>query len=142
MKVDFYQEVLVKGLKNGVSITWMLAKVIIPVYFIVTFLEATPVVDWVAKGMTPLMKLMGLPGEASIPLVIANLMGVYAGIGAIKAMSFGFREITILAIMISFSHALPLETAITKKIGVRAAPVILTRLGLAVASGLVYNLLL
>jgi len=142
VKVDFYRDVLVKGLKNGVNTTWMLAKVIIPVYLIVTVLNATPVIGWIAKGMTPLMRLMGLSGEASIPLVLGNLIGVFAGIGAIKAIGFSAKEVTILAIMLSFSHALPVETAVTRKIGVKSTPVVLTRIGLAVASGMIFNLVL
>jgi len=142
VKVDFFNDVIVKGTKNGLNVTWMLAKVIIPVYFIVTFLDATPVIGWIARGMEPIMSLAGLPGQASIPLVVGNLIGLYAGIGAIKAISFTTREITIMAVMLSFSHALPLETAVTQKIGVKGLPVILTRIGLAVVSGIAVNLLL
>lgn len=142
LKVDFYNDVLIKGLKNGLNVTWMLTKVLVPVYFIITFLNVTPVVCWISKGMTPLMEFMGLPGQASIPLVVGNLLGVFAGIGAIKAIGFNVREITILAVMLSFSHALPIETAVTRRIGVKSAPVIFTRIGLAVVSGIVLNLVL
>lgn len=142
MKVDFFNDVIVKGTKNGLNVTWMLAKVIIPVYFIITFLDATPVIGWIAKGMEPVMSLVGLPGQASIPLVIGNLLGLYAGIGAIKAISFTAKEITIMAVMLSFSHALPVETAVTQRVGVKSIPVIFTRIGLAIIFGIAVNLLL
>lgn len=142
MNTGIYKEILLKGLRSGLEVTWMLAKVIVPVYFAVTFLEATPVIGWIAKGMEPLMVLLGLPGEATIPLVFGNVMGLYAGIGAIKAMSFSTREITIMGIMLTFSHALPIETSVIRGIGVKGWPVVLTRLGLALGSGIIFNLVL
>ncbi|NLT94292.1 MAG: nucleoside recognition protein, partial [Clostridia bacterium] len=34
------------GIKDGLETTWELAKVIVPVYFIITFLKYTPVIKW------------------------------------------------------------------------------------------------
>ena len=126
-----------EGFIKGLETTWMLAKVLIPVYFIVTFLQHTPVIDWIAVAFRPLMSLFNLPGEAAIVLVIGNLLNLYAAIGAIKALSLNYMEITIIAIMLSFSHSLLVETTITKKLGISVPKVIAIRVGLAVVTGMI-----
>lgn len=117
--------------------TWMLAKVIIPVYFVVTFIQYTPVIDWIAEVFTPLMAIFNLPGEAAIILVLGNVLNLYAAVGAISAISLTSLEITVISIMLSFSHSLLVETAVTKKLGVSATKVVLIRVGLAIAGGIV-----
>ncbi|SET59619.1 Nucleoside recognition [Natronincola peptidivorans] len=125
------------GVLKGLETTWMLAKVIIPVYFVVTFLQYTPVIDWIAYLFTPLMTVFNLPGEAAIVLVIGNLLSLYAAIGAMKAIALTNLEITIIAVMLSFSHALLVETAVTKRLGVSVIKVVLIRVGLALVAGLI-----
>ena len=124
------------GLKKGFETTWMLGKIIVPVYFFVTFLKHTPVIDWIARAFEPLMQFFHLPGEAAIVLVLGNVLNLYAAIGAMKAMSLTPLQATILAIMLSFSHSLFMETAITQKLGMKLSNVLFIRIGLALISGL------
>lgn len=135
-------DTLKRGLKSGIEVTWQLAKVMLPIYFTVTLLKHTPVLDAIARFFAPLMGIFGLPGEAALVLVIGNLVNLYAAIGAIASLSLSLKEISILAIMLSFCHSLPVETALAKKIGLSAVSVIAARMALAVLSGLAFNLLL
>ena len=43
-----YKESISKGLRKGISTTWELTKVIVPVYFFVTFLKYTPILNWIS----------------------------------------------------------------------------------------------
>lgn len=88
------------------------------------------------------MGIFGLPGEAALVLVLGNFVNLYAAIGAIVSLSLSLKEITVLAIMLSFCHSLPVETALAKKIGLSAVNVIAVRVGLAVLSGIAFNFLL
>lgn len=124
------------GCIKGLETTWMLGKVVVPVYMIVTILQYTPVIDWITNIFTPLMTIFNLPGEAALILVLGNVLNIYAAIGAITAINLSHMEITVIAIMLSFSHSLLIETAVTSKIGISAKKVILIRLGLAVISGI------
>ncbi|MCG0275373.1 MAG: nucleoside recognition protein [Thermosediminibacteraceae bacterium] len=133
---------LKRGLISGLDVTWQLAKIMVPVYFIVTFLKHTPIIGLVAKLFAPLMGVFGLPGEAAIVLVLGNLVNLYAAVGAIVSLSLSLKEIAILAIMLSFCHSLPVETALAKKIGLSAVSVIAVRIGLAILSGIAFNFLL
>jgi len=124
------------GLRSGLLTTWILGKVIFPVTLIVTLLSFTPVIDWVIYLCEPFMKWIGLPGEAAIPLVLANLLNLYAGIGAILTLDLTVKEVFILAVMMSFSHNLLIETAVSSKVGIKAWVVFAVRIGLALASAL------
>src|SRR5699024_6840145 len=99
---DMRQTVL-KGLQQGVLVSWTLGKIVFPVTVIVTILQFTPVLDWFIRFVSPLMEFIGLPGEAAMPLVLGNTLNLYAGIGAIVSFDFTVKEVFILAIMLSFS---------------------------------------
>lgn len=123
------------GFKKGIETTWILLKITLPVYFVVRLLEATPLLGWLSRLFEPLMGLFGLPGEASIVLVIGNVLSLYAAVGAIGAMAFSPVQVTILALMLSFSHSLPVESALAHRLGLSVPFVVAFRLGLAALTG-------
>lgn len=131
---------LKKGLLVGFKTTWTLGKVIFPVTLIVAVLQYTPVLPWIIKLISPLMKLIGLSGDAAIPLVLGNFLNLYAAIGAILTLDFSVKEVFILAVMLSFSHNLFIESGVAMKAGVKLWVVLITRPGLALLSAAVINL--
>jgi Fe2+ transport system protein B len=133
--------ILRNGLKKGLNTTWDFAKIVVPVYIIITFLQHTPIIQMIAGIFEPALHYLGLPGKAAIVLVLGNLTNLYAALGVIPALGFTFKEITILSLMLSFSHSLIMETAVMKRIGASVIKLNALRIGLAVISGLVINLL-
>ncbi|WP_027364599.1 nucleoside recognition domain-containing protein [Desulfotruncus alcoholivorax] len=133
---------LKRGLHRGFSTTWTLAKVVVPVYLVVTVLKYTPVLDWLAALFAPVMHLFGLPGEASLVLVLGKLINLYAAIGAISSLGLSHREITIIAAMLLLSHSLPIESAVSGRTGVNSVLITVFRIAMAVLSGILLNLLL
>ncbi|MFC7064114.1 nucleoside recognition domain-containing protein [Halobacillus seohaensis] len=131
--------ILKEGLKKGLQLTWTLGKVIFPVTLIVTILQFTPVLPWIMKQLEPIMGLLGLSGEAAVPLVLGNFLNLYAGIAAIISFDFTVKEVFILAVMLSFSHNLIIESTVAKKVGVSWWLVIGVRLGLAFISAVLIN---
>lgn len=132
--------VLQEGFKKGLSITWKLAKILIPIYVIVTFLQHTPIIEIVAGYFEPALYYLGLPGKAALVLALGNLTNIYAAIGVIPALDFTIKEITILSLMLSFSHSLIVESAIAKRMGGSLLKLNLLRIGMAVISALILNL--
>ncbi|GLB59810.1 nucleoside recognition domain-containing protein [Cytobacillus sp. NCCP-133] len=129
-----------RGLMAGLKTTWTLGKVIFPVTLIVALLQHTPVLPWVIKLITPLMNLIGLSGDAAIPLVLGNFLNLYAGIGAILTLDLTVKEVFIIAVMLSFSHNMLIETGVALKVGVKLWVVLAVRFGLALVSAIVINL--
>ena len=128
-------------MKQGVSVSWMLGKIVFPVTVIVTILQYTPVLDWFIRLVSPLMALLGLPGEAAMPLVLGNALNLYAGIGAIISFDFTVKEVFIMAMMLSFSHNLFIESSVASKAGVNWWLISGIRIALALIAALVINLL-
>ncbi len=135
-------ESMKNGIVSGLKTTWMLTKIIVPVYFLITFLKYTPVLDWISNFLSPIMQIFGLPGEASVVLVFGNVINLSAALAAVASLSLTAKEITIIAVMLSFSHSLFMETAVAKKTGLNVYVVIMIRFTLAVFSGIMLNVLL
>ncbi|MBP2240305.1 hypothetical protein J2Z40_000860 [Cytobacillus eiseniae] len=129
-----------KGILVGLKTTWTLGKIIFPVTLIVALLQHTPILPWVIKLITPLMNLIGLSGDAAIPIVLGNFLNLYAGIGAILTLELTVKEVFIIAVMLSFSHNMLIESSVATKVGVKLWIVVTVRLGLALVSAVIINL--
>jgi hypothetical protein len=129
-----------KGLFVGLKTTYTLGKIIFPVTVIVALLQYTPILPWVMELIEPLMGIFGLSGDAAIPLVIGTFLNLYGAIGAILTLDLTVKEVFTIAVMLSFSHNLLVETGVAIKVGVKLWVVLLVRLGLAFLSALIINL--
>lgn len=129
-----------KGLLSGLHTTWTLGKVIFPVTLIMTVLQFTPVLPWIIDLIAPLMNLIGLPGDAAIPLVLGNFLNLYAAIAGVLTLDLTVKEVFIIAVMLSFSHNLFIESGVAMKTGVKLWIILTVRIGLALVSAFVINL--
>lgn len=135
------KKIFLAGLAAGFQTTWTLGKVIFPVTLLVTLLQHTPVMDWLVRLITPVMGLFGLSGEAAIPLVLGNMLNLYAGIAGILTLDLSVKEVFILAVMLSFCHNLIIESTVAAKVGIRIGVILAVRIGLAAVSAIVINLI-
>lgn len=131
-----------RGLGKGISITWELSKIVVPVYVLVTFLKHTPAFNWIAGFCEPAMRLVGLPGEASIAVVLGLFTNLYAAIGAIASLNLSPKEVTIIALMLLITHSLPMEAAVAQRVGVSGLFMTSVRIALSILSGLLLNWIL
>ena len=128
------------GFANGLKTSFLLLKVIIPVFALIKILEHTPVIGWISQYCDPLMRFVGLPGEAALAVVTGVFLNFYAAIGIIIALGLTAWQITIIAVILSCCHELVIETAIIKKTGIRAWPILGIRLATAFGAGVILNL--
>ncbi len=133
---------LINGGASGLKTLWMLGKIVIPVQFIITILDHASILNLISNLFSPVMQYLGLPGEAAIVLVLGNTINLFAAMTAIANIALTSKQITIIAVMLSFSHSLFMETAVAKKTGLSAVIVVLIRFTLAIISGIVLNLVL
>ncbi|MBP1931277.1 nucleoside recognition domain-containing protein [Ammoniphilus resinae] len=129
------------GMKEGLFTTWQLGKIIFPISVLVALLQHTPVMGWITAIFSPIMNLFGLPGDAAIVLALGNLVSIYAAIGAILTLTLTVKQVFILAVMLSFSHSLFVESAIAAKIGVKAWHMVVVRLSLGFVVAWIIDLL-
>lgn len=128
------------GLLAGLKTTWTLSKIIFPITLLLVILQYTPVLPWIIDLVSPVMGIFGLRGDAAIPLVLGNALNLYAGIAGILSLELTVKEVFILAVMLSFSHNIFIETGVALKVGVKLWVVLLVRFGLAAISAIVINL--
>lgn len=129
-----------RGLLAGLKTTWTLSKIIFPITLLVVILQYTPVLPWIINLISPFMGLLGLRGEAAIPLVLGNGLNLYAGIAGILSLDLTVKEVFILATMLSFSHNIFIETGVALRVGVKLWIVLVVRFGLAILSAVIINL--
>jgi len=129
------------GLLTGLRTAWTLGKIIFPITLITTILGYTPIIGWLSDQLSPFMGYIGLPGEAAIPLLLGNVMNLYAAVGAILSLDMTVKEVFIIAIMLSLSHNLLVECAVTKRMGAKIWVTIVIRIGSALLAAMLINLL-
>lgn len=129
------------GIRKTISTTILMAKIIIPVTVLVVALEKLELLKVLAHYFSPFLKVFGLPGEASLPLLLGFFINIYAAMGAIVVMDLSSREITVLAIMILTSHSLLMEAPVLGFTGLSPVRSILLRLGAGFLFGYVLNIL-
>lgn len=132
-----WRRAVIQGCKNTLKVLWLLTKVMVPATLIVTFLDVSGWLAHLSAWFSPFMAWVGLPGEAAVPLVAGNVSGLYAGAGAMTAVSLTARQQLILAAMLMLCHSLPQEGAIVAQAGGKTALVIAMRIGAALVTGLV-----
>ena len=133
------KESWINGLRNGVDTVWELAKVIIPLTIVIAVLRETGWLGLLAKGMEPMMQVLGLPGEAALALVVGYFVNTYSAIAVILALDLTAKQVTTISVMIAICHGLFLESAITKRTGVKAWPMALMRVCVSILAGLGVN---
>ena len=126
------KEGFIKGLKTAL----MLLKIMIPIYVLIVVLKHTPVFDLLADFFRPAMAIFNLPGDAIIPIISGIFGDEYTVIAAMSAFSFDKAAITTIAMMILSCHSIPVETAITLKIGMPAWKITIYRFVLSILTGL------
>lgn len=129
-----------RGALNGITSSFALLKIILPVYAAVTILGHTPVIGWIARLCEPAMNLAGLPGETALAFVTGALISMYAAVGIIIALTLTPWQITTLAVMLTLCHELFVESAVMKKANVIVWPLVCLRLLSAGFAGGIMNL--
>ncbi|HZK25761.1 MAG TPA: nucleoside recognition domain-containing protein [Oscillospiraceae bacterium] len=130
-----------QGLRKALRTTLLLAKIIIPVTFVIVSLKRIGIIGQLADLLAPFLKILGLPGEAALPLFLGFFVNIYAAIGAISLLALTGWQITIIAVMILTCHSLLMETPVLKLSGVHPAAAVLIRFGSAMILGFALHLL-
>ena len=135
-------EALKKGIKSGLKVTWVLIKIVVPVYIVISFLEATGVMQIISGWLAPLTGFIGLPGEASAIIASGCLLNIYTAIGTMSLFALTGKQVTLIAAFLLVCHSLITEGVIVKKMGANFLYITLFRFALAFVFAFVFNLVL
>ena len=129
-------------LKRTFDTSWFLLKIMIPVSLFVALLGWSGLLEKIALLLRPLMRILGLPGEAALVYISGALLNNYSAIAVMSSMNLTLHDATILAVMCLISHNLVVETAVMKSLGSSATKMALLRVGVAIVAGALLNLVL
>jgi hypothetical protein len=108
--------VLLSGLRRGIYTFIDLLKFLIPVYTIIFFMQKGKLLEGLADLFKSYMSILGLPGEAAIPLILGNILNIYAALGALASLQLNGAEITIISLMLLISHNQIMEGTVLFKV--------------------------
>lgn len=91
---------------------------------------------WLNEVCKPAMTLFNLPAEAVVPIVTGLLSDEYGVATALQNFNFTTAQITTVAMIALVAHSLPVEAAVTHKIGMPAIKFTLFRIVFAVLTGI------
>lgn len=131
-----------EGAKKSAGTSWFLLKIMVPVSFVVALLGWSGALAVIARWLSPLMGLLGLPGEAALVFISGALLNNYSAIAVMGGLALSMRDVTILAVMCLISHNLLVETTVMKKTGSSALKMALLRIGTALVAAFLLNLIL
>lgn len=130
------------GFRRGLNVFLQLSYIMIPVYILTAILKLTPVLDYIGNLFTPFMKYIGLPGSSAIALVTGTFVNLYAAAAIVAGLDMSSRQLTILALILGFSHSQIMETAIIGKMKARPLYVTPLRVLFGLISGFVLHIIL
>jgi hypothetical protein len=116
-----------------------LFKIMVPVSIIVKLLDILGVVTHIGNAISPLMNLVGLPGEMGLVWASAMITNIYGGlivfITVAEDLVLTTADVTVLTSMILVAHSLFVEVTIAKKAGVQVWFTLFLRIGGALFFG-------
>ncbi|ABZ85550.1 nucleoside recognition domain protein [Heliomicrobium modesticaldum Ice1] len=114
------RDTFARGFSKGLKTLWLMAKFMFPLIILVTVLGKTPWLGRLGDAFAPVLALIGLPGEASVGILLGLATNLYAAIGAVAPLNLTVKEATIFGFFLLISHGLLIEGAITKNFGAPA----------------------
>jgi hypothetical protein len=130
-------------LKDTLSTTFTLLKIMIPVSIIVKILSEYGLVDIIGEFLQPIMNIIGLPGELSLVWATTMISNIYGGLIVFFNLSsfntYTIAQVTILSSIMLIAHTLPIELSIVQKAGVRLWYIFLLRTGSALIFGFILS---
>ena len=121
---------------------WWIFKITAIVSFVMFLLKYTGILCWIATAVSPVFRLLGLPGDASMGFVSGYFINVYSCIAVISSLDLTAREITILGAMTLAAHAMIVECAVQKKTGTPIVWSLIVRTVGSILLGVLLNLVL
>ena len=99
------------------SNTWLiLLKIMIPISIIIKILVEFGLINIIAEILSPLMGIVGLPGEFGIVWATALTTNIYGSLLVFFSLSaeniYSISQVTVLSSIILIAHAFPIELRI------------------------------
>jgi len=130
-------------LREALQISYELFKIMVPLILVVKILKELGMVEILARGLSPVMEVVGLPGSSGLVWATTLVTNIYAGMIVFVSLAsehpLTVAQTTVLASMMLVAHGLPVELRIAQKAGARLAVMAIVRIGGAFLLGFILN---
>ncbi|NCC24406.1 MAG: hypothetical protein EOM25_04265 [Deltaproteobacteria bacterium] len=107
---------------EAIRVSLPLYRVMIPILILVRILQEFGGISWLAEQLSPLMSMVGLPGDTGIVWATAMINNIYGAmivfVTLAPELSLTTAQVTVLSTMILVAHSLPVELQIARRAGV------------------------
>lgn len=118
-------------LQEALATSFTLFKITIPLSLISKMLDAAGVTEYIGIALSPVMNLVGLPGEMGVVWATAMLTNLYGAMVVFAALApslpLTVAQVTVLTTMMLVAHGLPVELRIAQKAGPRLRVMLVLR---------------
>lgn len=142
MKKDIIVGIFTGAVRPSLKTSAWLLRLMLPISLAVQLLLYIGVIEWLATLLNPVFCYMGLPGASAIAFLTAAGVSTYAGLAVMLSMTLTMRQATIIAVMALICHALPMESAVVKKVGSRPIRMAVLRIVAAFLAAIYLNIVL
>ena len=115
-----------------ITVSWALFRVMIPTLIVVKVAQETGLVYWLNLAFDPITQFIGLQKELTIVLTTTILTNPFAGLMVLASngipSDFSVAQASILASFMLFTHAIPVELAISRQAGAKVIFLALVRI--------------
>lgn len=105
----------------------------VPAVLVVKVLQELGATAYLAAVLSPMMQLLGLPSEFGLVWAASILTNIYGAMVVFyqlsAGMSYSVAEVSTLSMLVLVAHALPIEGAVAKALGVSWRLTLLMRIG-------------
>ena len=112
-----FQAFLQAWLKQFARTLMVLLRVMIPVFLLVSVLEALGWIEIAGRWLAAPLEWVGIGPRAAIALLVGLFAGLYAAIGTMASLGMTPIEVLPVALFLQFAHALPMEASVAHQGG-------------------------
>lgn len=142
MNYSIVRNILTGAVRPSLRTSAWLLKLMLPISLTVQLLQYFGVIAWLASWLSPIFSYLGLSGASAIAFMTAAGVTTYAGLAVMLSMTLTMRQATIIAIMALICHALPMESAVVKRVGSKPFRMAVIRIVAAFVAAFYLNIVL
>lgn len=117
-----------ESLKSSLRSAWIIIKLVIPIYIFAEVLYYYNILSYISFLIEPITVFLDLPKELALSILSGIFLNIYAAIAFAAPLELTPKEWTVLGVFLGICHALIVETAVMKKIGISNTYSILLRI--------------
>lgn len=135
-ELDGWPDIILYGIQTSLFGILQMAVIVIPLMIGVQILKDVKALPYLAKGLTPFTKILGVSDKTGVTLMAGLIFGIAYGAGVIiqaaKEDNLSQKDLYLISIFLVACHAVVEDTLLFVPLGINVLPLLLIRLILAI----------